>query len=351
MRNIRNTLYTALTASIALVSQALAGLLPVEQDIIHVFNNVSPYVVNVHQTENAIDRYWHSKKVVTGTGSGIVLNPNGLIVTNYHVLGQHKQVDVVLKNGKNYIADFIGGDPRKDVAVLRLRNTSALRKMIHNKPLQMANSEGLRVGQIAIAIGNPFGLDETLTEGVISALDREIFGYGGVAINGMIQTDASINPGNSGGPLLDSRGRLIGMNTMIYSRTGAFSGIGFAIPSNTIHRIATQIIEHGKVITPGIGIVPVPDTVALQSGVQGVIIASVVPNMPASKAGLKGVSQTYRGQYRLGDVIVGVNGKPIKTFNDLYQVLDKQKIGDDVTLTILRNGERHQVKVKTVNVT
>ncbi len=334
-----------LTALFLTTGSTQAGLLPVEQDTIQVFKQVSPYVVNVHPYKKSSDMFLQPQKILAGTGSGIIWNKNGYIVTNYHIIGQHKYFDVTLKNGKSIKANFIGGDPRKDVAVLKIKNN----KYLPQQPISVANSNNLQVGQIAIAIGNPFGLDETLTEGVVSALGREIFGYGGVEISDMIQTDASINPGNSGGPLIDSRGRLVGMNTMIYSQTGGFSGIGFAIPSNTLTRIVNQIIKHGKIIYAGIGIVPVPDRIAAQAGVDGVIIAKVAPNMPAKKAGLRGMTQTRSGQYRVGDIIVGINGQRIKTYNDLYQVLDKTRVGQKITLTIQRGNKTKKVKLKTVS--
>ncbi|MDF1760424.1 MAG: trypsin-like peptidase domain-containing protein [Coxiellaceae bacterium] len=336
-------------AALAITASAHAGLLPIEQDTIHVFKKVSPYVVNVHPYKQSNNLHWQPQKILAGTGSGIIWNADGYVVTNYHIIGQHKYFEVTLKNGKTVKADFIGGDPRKDVAVLKLKNSKLLAKAIPSQKIAVSNSKNLQVGQIAIAIGNPFGLDETLTEGVVSALDREIFGYGGVEISGMIQTDASINPGNSGGPLIDSRGRLIGMNTMIYSQTGGFSGIGFAIPSNTIVGVVNQIIKHGKIIASGIGIIPLPDRIAVQAGVDGVIIAKVAPGMPASKAGLRGMTQTRNGQYRVGDIITGINGHKIKDYNDLYQILDKTKVGQKVTLTIQRGNKRKKVKLRTVN--
>ncbi|MDF1797458.1 MAG: trypsin-like peptidase domain-containing protein [Coxiellaceae bacterium] len=346
MNTIKKLITTAL---FCLTASTYAGLLPIEKDTIDVFKKISPYVVNVHPYKQSNDLYWQPKKILAGTGSGIIWNGKGYVVTNYHIIGQHKYFEVTLKNGKTVKANFIGGDPRKDVAVLKLNNSKIVTASIPTKPIDVANSKHLQVGQIAIAIGNPFGLDETLTEGVVSAIDREIFGYGGVEINGMIQTDASINPGNSGGPLINSRGQLIGMNTMMYSQTGGFSGIGFAIPSNTIMRIANQIIKHGKIITAGIGIIPVPDRVAAQAGVDGVIIAKVARGMPASKAGLRGMTQTRNGQYRVGDIITGINGHKIKDYNDLYQVLDKTKVGEKVTLTIRRGNKRRNIKITTVN--
>jgi S1-C subfamily serine protease len=257
---------------------------------------------------------------------------------------------VTLKTGKTIRAKLMGGDPRKDVAVLKLEDIKPLKSLLNGHALVLADIATLEVGQTAIAIGNPFGLSQTLTEGVVSAMNREIPGFGGVSITGMIQTDASINPGNSGGPLLDSQGQLLGMNTMIYSRSGSFSGIGFAIPTNTIKRIVDQMIQYGKVIQPGIGIIPVPDVIAAQARIRGVVIARVIRGTPAARAGLTGVERTMRGQYRLGDVIIAVDGKKVKNFNDLYKIVDKKKIGDTVQLTIIRGDKTVEKTVKTINV-
>ena len=196
----------------------------------------------------------------------------------------------------------------------------------------------LAVGQKAIAIGNPFGLDHTITTGIISAMGRDQLGYGGVTIRDMIQTDASINPGNSGGPLLDSSGQLIGMNTMIFSKSGASAGIGFAVPFSTIKRVVPQIIRTGKAQQIGLGISILPDAIARRNGIQGVIVRQVANNSPAARAGLRGVEQNYRGTY-IGDVIVGIDDKKVTNYDTLYNALDTHQPGDTIQVKIRREGK------------
>jgi S1-C subfamily serine protease len=243
---------------------------------------------------------------------------------------------------KTYDAVLVGGERRRDVAVLKidapLEDLVAVELPPKDTPLM--------VGQKALAIGNPFGLDHTLTVGVISALDREVQGYGGVTIPGMIQTDASINPGNSGGPLLDSKGRLIGMNTQIFSSSGASAGIGFAVPSSIIRRVVPQIIEHGKVVQAGMGVTIVPDAFARRLGVEGVILDEVRAGTPASTAGMVGMRYSPSGQPTdIGDVVVDIGGTPIVDYDDLYNAFDRYRPGDEVSVTLERAGRRRVVQV------
>ena len=210
----------------------------------------------------------------------------------------------------------------------------------------MGNAQTLRVGQRVLAIGNPFGLDHTLTTGVVSALGRTIRSVNERTIEGAIQTDAAINPGNSGGPLLDSAGRLIGVNTQIISPSGAFAGIGFAVPVNIVNRIVPQLIQFGKVIRPGLGISLIPDSIAERWGVEGLVIARVEPGGPASRAGLRSAREIRGGRIRLGDVITKVDGQRVKTFDDLATILDRHKVGDRISIQIRRQGKEHSLSLR-----
>jgi S1-C subfamily serine protease len=216
----------------------------------------------------------------------------------------------------------------------------------HLHPIRIGSSHDLQVGQKAFAIGNPFGLDRTLTTGVVSALGREIESVTRRAIKDMIQTDAAVNPGNSGGPLLDSSGRLIGVNTAIYSPSGAYAGIGFAIPVDTVNQVVPQLISHGKVTRPGLGVQLAPEHVARQVGAQGALVLSVLPDSPAAKAGLRSTRRDESNRLRLGDLIVAIDGKAVKSSNDVVGVLEQHQVGDTVRLTVSRDGEEQQVSVK-----
>jgi S1-C subfamily serine protease len=218
-------------------------------------------------------------------------------------------------------------------------------------PLSIIHSHELQVGQKAIAIGNPFGLDHSLTVGVISALGRKIPGIGGVSIHGMIQTDASVNPGNSGGPLLDSQGRLIGLTTMIYSRSGTSSGVGFVVPADDIVRTVNQIIKHGRVQLAGFGINQVEPRIAKRLGVkQGILIGDVLANTPAAKVGLRGTHRNSWGDITLGDVLISLNDKKIPDYDTLYNLLTEIKIGDTIKITVLRNNKPVHLKLKTIDI-
>lgn len=205
------------------------------------------------------------------------------------------------------------------------------------------------VGQKAIAIGNPFGLDHTLTVGSVSAIGRSMQSVGGVTIRDMIQTDAAINPGNSGGPLLDNRGFLLGINTAIYSQSGSSAGIGFAVPSNTVERVVEQIIKFGKVIQPGIGIQRLEDSIARYLGIEGVIIGKVAKDSPAAKAGLRGTQRSVYGEISLGDIIVGLDGKKVRNYDDLYNALEHKKAGESVDIKLIRNNKVMTKKVQLIS--
>ncbi len=319
-----------------------------EQNIIDVFRAAAPGTVFVTQKRMVRDWSMRALEVPAGTGTGFLWDAAGHVVTNYHVIDSGRsqgRYTVTLHSQKACDADLLGGDPNKDIAVLRLKNCD---EPLVPLPLLPAHVK-LEVGQTAIAIGNPFGLDHTLTTGVISALGREVQGYGGVTIRDMIQTDASINPGNSGGPLLDSGGYLIGMNTMIFSKTGSSAGIGFAVPVSAIRRVVPQVIATGRVQHPGIGIEPLPDNYAARAGISGVVVTRVFPGSPAHQAGLRGLQQDRRGEILLGDIIVGINEFAVRDFDSMYNAFDRFKVGDEVTIKLLREGRPHAVKLRLVD--
>lgn len=332
-------------------SGAVAGLLSDEQNTIHIFQNASSNVVYVHRMTTMKKRAHASLHVVpSGSGSGILWDAQGHVVTNYHVIKGADTFSVTI-GAVTVPAKVIGAEPRKDLAVLLLSQPKAIAGLKTFKPFELAHTHDLLVGQKAIAIGNPFGLDHSLTMGVISALGRKIPGVGGVTIHDMIQTDAAINPGNSGGPLLDSAGRLIGLNTLIYSESGTSAGVGFAVPADDIHRTVTQIIQHGRVKLAGIGVQPVEPRLAARFGVkQGILIADILPNTPAVKAGLRKTHRSRMGQVVLGDVIIGLNGHVVKNYDALYHLLNEVTVGDDVTLTVLREGMHVYHRIKTIDI-
>jgi S1-C subfamily serine protease len=321
------------------------ALIEDERNSIGVFRAVAPSVVFVTQ-KRVVTNWWSGAavEVPAGSGSGFVWDADGHIVTNFHVVDGAQSLLVRLQDQKTFPAKVVGVEPRKDIAVLKIDAPKDVLKAIAVAPAK----EPLEVGQKAIAIGNPFGLDHTLTTGVISALGRQVDGAGGVTIRDMIQTDAAINPGNSGGPLLDSAGRLIGMNTMIFSRSGQSAGIGFAVPATTISRIVPQIIRTGRAEQVGMGISIDPGSrVERRLGVRGVVILGLQEGGPASKAGMKGVEQ--QGQdLVIGDVIVEIDGQKVESYDDLYNALDGKKAGDKVKVTSLRNKEKRTFEVDLV---
>ena len=275
-----------------------------------------------------------------GSGSGFVWNKQGHIVTNFHVVYGASSITVTLADRTEHKATLIGADPDHDVAVLQIRVPEETLP-----PLSIGTSHNLRVGQKVLAIGNPFGLDHTLTTGVVSALGRTIKSLSNRTIEGVIQTDAAINPGNSGGPLLDSAGRLIGVNTQIVSPSGAFAGIGFAVPVDTVNRIVPELIKHGKLIRPGLGVSLVPDAMAKRWGIKGLIIGKVSPGSGAEQAGLKGARETIAGRVELGDIITAVDGKPVETLDNLMDVMERHKVNDRVTVEVLRGTHHERVSV------
>ncbi|MBY0415104.1 MAG: trypsin-like peptidase domain-containing protein [Bdellovibrionales bacterium] len=338
------------TATKPAVKTEVSMLLESEKNSISVFQNTADSVVNVsnlRKTKGTFDM--DATEVQAGMGSGIVWDTTGHIVTNYHVVeGGDAFIVAFREDKKQYRAKLVGGDPKNDLAVLQLEEVPK-----NLKAIPKGDSKGLLVGQKALAIGNPLGLDHTLTTGSVSALDRKIKGYGGVSINGMIQTDASINPGNSGGALLDSMGRLIGINTMIFNAGGsqASAGLGFAIPVNIVKDIVPQLIQYGKVNRPGLGIAILEDYYAARFGINdGVMVKFIDPKGPAAKAGLQGITRDRRGQYYLGDIIVGINNETVKNYDDLYSTVNKFKIGEKVKVKIVRDGKPKVIDVTLVQI-
>ncbi len=308
-----------------------------EKSTIALFENCSRSVVYisplVHRVSRSIFGY-RDEIVESGTGSGFVWDDQGHVVTNYHVIENAAGANVTLPNNETYEADLIGVWPDNDIAVLKIE---APADQLH--PIAVGSSGDLQVGQKVFAIGNPYGLDFTLTTGVVSALNREIRAVTGDIISGVIQTDAAINPGNSGGPLLDSAGRLIGINTAIYSRSGASAGIGFAVPVDTVNRVVPQLIAHGKVIRPGLGISIAADAISRRLGLDGVLIIRVNPGSAAELAGLRPTSESSNGRIVLGDVILAIDGKKTRTGEALLNTLEQYEVGDTVELTLNRRGE------------
>jgi len=312
-----------------------------ERATMAVFERVTKSVVFIANT--AIQRDpWSLNlfEVPQGSGSGFVWNKQGHIVTNFHVVYGANSVTVTLADRTEHKATLIGADPDHDVAVLQIRAPEEALS-----PLSIGTSHDLHVGQKVLAIGNPFGLDHTLTTGVVSALGRTIKSLSNRTIEGVIQTDAAINPGNSGGPLLDSAGRLIGVNTQIVSPSGAFAGIGFAVPVDTVNRIVPELIKHGKLIRPGLGVSLVPDAMAKRWGIKGLIIGKVSRGSGAEQAGLKGARETIAGRVELGDIIMSVDGKQVETIDDLMDVMERHKVNDQVTVEVLRGSRRERVSV------
>lgn len=314
-----------------------------ETATIEVFKRTAPSVVHITSLVARRDRMsLDVTEIPQGTGSGFVWDTAGHIVTNSHVIADADRAQVTLDDGSTYAARLVGVEVNKDLAVLKIDAPASKLRAI-----SVGSSSNLMVGQKVLAIGNPFGLDHSLTTGVISGLEREIKSASERTIFGVIQTDASINPGNSGGPLLDGGGNLIGINTAIYSPSGANAGIGFAVPVDTINSIVPELIKYGKVKRPGLGINIITN---LQRNIDGVIIRDVMPNGPAAQAGLVGLGRTPDGRLLVGDIIVAIDGKQVREITDLYKLLDGYKVGDEVEVTVVREQERRTVKLALIDV-
>lgn len=326
------------------LSWGATDLLPVETKTIDIYRKAVPSTVNVSNIKLSRNMFYGEVEIPQGQGSGFVFDTNGHIITNYHVVqGGDNFVVTFYNDPKQYKAKLVGVAPDKDIAVLKLSELPA-----KISPVVFGSSKDLQVGQSSFAIGSPFGLDYTLTTGVISALGRKIDGIGGVKINDMIQTDAAINMGNSGGPLLDSGARLIGMNTVIFSTSGSSAGLGFAVPADTIKNVVPQLIQHGKLIRPGLGIGIVPDSMKrrILGNDKGIVVSYVDDKGSAAKAGIQGMTQDQFGRTYLGDIILSVDGQDVNNLDDIYQVLEKHKIGDEVMVKYRREGKTLATKVK-----
>jgi S1-C subfamily serine protease len=325
-----------------------SDLAPEEVATVNLFKDNTPSVVNIANIGRRQDRWTMDvQNVPQGLGSGFIWDQQGHIVTNFHVIRNAAEVQVALIDQSVHRATLVGGDPDKDIAVLKLQCDAA--KLKELKPVILGNSSNLLVGQKVYAIGNPFGLDHTLTQGIISGLGRELATPGprGVPIRNAIQTDAAINPGNSGGVLLDSKGRLIGINTAIADPTGrgASSGVGFAIPVDSARGLVEQILKFGRVVRPVLGITIAPPQAVRQLGVDGVLVLEVPSGSPAAKAGIKGTYRDASGRLVLGDVITGINGKPVKLQKDLFGILDDLNPNDRIQVEVLRDGQPRQLTV------
>ena len=324
------------------------GLTGAETRDIEVFRRASSSVVYI--TSVALRRTFFRldiTQIPQGSGTGFFWDRDGHIVTNYHVIEAGDRFAVTMVDQSDWEAELIGIAPEQDLAVLHVRAPAELLN-----PLTLGRSASVAVGQKVLALGNPFGLDQTLTVGVISALGRELESPAGRVIRDVIQTDAAINPGNSGGPLLDSSGRLIGVNTAIYSPSGGSAGIGFAVPADTVRRLVPQLIKFGRPIEPGIpGVAYLSDALRAQlRGVEGVVIRDVARGSPAEALGLEGIGVTRFGRYVLGHVILDVNDEPVRTVDELRDHFDAAGVGGRVELTLDRNGRRSRIAIELARV-
>lgn len=336
----RLVLLIAIAAAAPVTAQELTAP---EKRLISLFETARGSVVSITTGQRRVDPWLRRAEIVpSGSGSGFFWGDDGHIFTNAHVIQRAVRADVHLADGRVLPARLVGTAPQYDLAVLQVDLDG-----LTADPLVTGDSAGLSVGQSVLAIGNPFGLDWTLTTGIVSALDREI-PIGNGVIEGLIQTDAAINPGNSGGPLLDSSGRLIGVNTAIFSPSGASSGIGFAVPVDLVKRVVPQLIANGVYRPPVLGIRfdPRINELARRNGVDGVVVLAVDPNGPAERAGLQPAARERSGGIVPGDIIQQVNDKSVRSTDDLSDALDDHVAGDTVQLTVWQDG-----KTRTVSVT
>ena len=312
-----------------------------ETATINLFEDAAPSVAFIN-TSNFRQDYWTRdiSEIPRGSGSGFVWDKEGHVVTNFHVIQDADKATVTLSDQSVWDADLVGYAPEKDLAILRIKAPRA--KLV---PIPIGTSDDLMVGQSVYAIGNPFGLDQTLTTGIISALDREIKSRNGVPIRDVIQTDAAINPGNSGGPLLDSQGRLIGVNTAIYSPSGAYAGIGFSIPVDQVNWVVPDLIKYGRARRPSLGVNLFVQSQVTRAGIEGAVVRDVQPGSAAERAGINPTRRSSRGQIELGDIIVGIDDEVIKTNADLQLALEKYEPGDQVDLVVLRNDRKVNLKL------
>jgi 2-alkenal reductase len=315
-----------------------AELSDFERSTISVFDRDSPSVVQIAGEVTSAE----TGRAGTQTGSGFVWDGAGHIVTNNHVVQGATGLFVRLSSGEVIRAEVVGTAPSYDLAVVKITTHGKL-----PPPLALGSSADLKVGQMTYAIGNPFGLDETMTTGIVSALKRRLPTSGGREVAGVIQTDAPINPGNSGGPLLDSAGRLIGVTTAILSPSGTNSGIGFAIPVDVVNRIVPELIRAGHVPTPGIGIVAADESQTAELGIEGVVIVEVMPNSPAARAGLRGLDPRSDA---VGDVIIDADGAPVRRLADLTDQLERAGVGNAVELKVVSGSSTKTIRVEVADI-
>lgn len=323
------------------VTQPIGDLGAEERANMEVFERVSPSVNYITNKRFQRDLFsFNVMEIPQGSGSGFLWDNKGHIVTNFHVIYEADEIEVNMQNGKSYDATIVGADPDHDLAVLQINASN-----LDISPVMVGSSNDLRVGQKVLAIGNPFGLDSTLTTGIISALGRTIQSMTNRYIHDVIQTDAAINPGNSGGPLLDSFGRLIGVNTAIISPSGTYSGVGFAVPVDTVNRVVTKLINYGKVGRPGFGISLIPEHIMSRLGMEGVGILEVYRGSSAEDAGLMAVRRLPDGRIEMGDIIIECDGFQVKKSSDLIRILDKHEVGDEVDIVIFRKGVKKPIRI------
>jgi 2-alkenal reductase len=338
---VSNIRYSPWTRSTARTVEQRGPLSDAERANIELFERVSPSVVQVAVRSADADPLAEDEGAAA-SGTGFVWDSDGHVVTNNHVVQNGSEVAVRFASGEVAQAQIVGVAPNYDLAVLRIRNARQL-----PPPVALGNSSELKVGQFAFAIGNPFGLDQSLTSGIISALKRRLPTSSGREITNVIQTDTAINPGNSGGPLLDSAGRLIGVNTAIISPSGSSAGIGFAVPVDIVNRVVPDLIRNGRVPTPGIGIVAASEAVATRLGVEGVIVVRTAPSSPAERAGIRGVDL---GSGALGDVIVQADGKPVRRLSDLTDQIEQVGAGKSVRIGVKRGSETRDIDINIVDI-
>ena len=339
---VSNIRYSPWTNTAARTVDQRGPLSDAERANIELFERVSPSVVQVAARSAAANPLDEDEGAGAASGTGFVWDNNGHVVTNNHVVQNGNEVAVRFASGEVAQAEIIGVAPNYDLAVLRIKNARQL-----PPPVALGSSNDLKVGQLAFAIGNPFGLDQSLTSGIISALKRRLPTSSGREISNVIQTDTAINPGNSGGPLLDSAGRLIGVNTAIISPSGSSAGIGFAVPADIVNRVVPELIKNGRVPTPGIGIVAASEAVATRLGVEGVIVVRTAPGSPAERAGIRGVNFSSGA---IGDVIVQADGKPVHRLSDLTDQLEQVGAGKSVRVGVKRGSETRDVNVDVVDI-
>lgn len=339
---VSNIRYSPWTNTVARTVDQRGPLSDAERANIELFERVSPSVVQIAARSAAANPLDEDEGAGAASGTGFVWDNSGHVVTNNHVVQNGSEVAVRFASGEVAQAEIIGVAPNYDLAVLRIKTARQL-----PPPVALGSSNELKVGQSAFAIGNPFGLDQSLTSGIVSALKRRLPTSSGREIANVIQTDTAINPGNSGGPLLDSAGRLIGVNTAIISPSGSSAGIGFAIPVDIVNRVVPELIKNGRVPTPGIGIVAASEAVATRLGVEGVIVVRTAPGSPAERAGIRGANFSSGA---IGDVIVQADGKPVHRLSDLTDQLEQVGAGKSVRVGVKRGSETRDVNVDVVDI-